>query len=238
MAASDDGIVPVASASAFDAIVKLNCRGTHMEVPKNLLLSSSYFNSLFGGTGFTSVKPDAEVFVDCDADVFREMLAYLEFGARKYSYLHSTLMVKIFDKFGVPYKVKTPEVPRDDVVEFRTRLIAFLKPFLEQLSTGLSAEENSVKILVLMVPSASTPEIFVSPDDSGEMKAKVIVRDDEALLIRKVYNEFSDDTIFDKFMSPLFSALNNNNNTTVSFLLRKRKLGDRGYSFVCTVKKL
>lgn len=79
----------------MDSIITLNLRGTKKQYYKSLLIKSPYFSCLLGeSTVWSKTKPneDESYFVDCDADMFENIISYLEIGE-----------LKTFDKYGKEY---------------------------------------------------------------------------------------------------------------------------------------
>lgn len=85
--------------------ITLNARGTQITLYKDFLLQIKYFNCLLGNEQWKSASPvDNAYFIDCDADVFLDIISYVEFGEfRKNTYSKSFLR-KVMDKFGIEYE--------------------------------------------------------------------------------------------------------------------------------------
>ena len=82
---------------SFSIRVTLDCRGEHIIVYKHILAKSVYFALIFK----TVRDVDTPIFVDCDIDAFRELLAYMEFGRFRTQYFSMGYLKDLCDKFGI-----------------------------------------------------------------------------------------------------------------------------------------
>lgn len=136
--------------SDFDTIIKIDARGKIIKVYKHILMNSVYFRNIFD-VKFknTSIQEDGSYFVDCDADIFKELLAYMETKCFKSPVMYNPKYMKfITDKFGIDWQPKKREHKVDIMkknndkqkMDFKKSLLDFVKKHIENGNLIISLE--------------------------------------------------------------------------------------------------
>ena len=91
--------------------VIINARGVLIEVYKSVLLHSTspfFRNLLVSNLSFAESTPreDGSYFIDCDEDVLRSLLSYMEFGLWPTMRYNPTYLKAVCDKFAIDYTPK------------------------------------------------------------------------------------------------------------------------------------
>ena len=89
-------------------IILLDARGKKYEVYRSVLILSQYFNNMLGEGEFKKSKKrdDGSYYVDCDIEILKLMIGYIETGILRYSRYNTKYLVKIFAKFGINLEYK------------------------------------------------------------------------------------------------------------------------------------
>jgi hypothetical protein len=135
----------------FNTIVKIDARGKIIKVYKHILMNSMYFRNIFDEVKFgtTAKQEDGSYFIDCDADIFRELLAYMETKTFKSPMMFNSKYIKFMtDKFGVDWEPKKRE-HRIDIIkkenekqktEFKQNLLNFVSNHIKNNNFVFSIE--------------------------------------------------------------------------------------------------
>lgn len=105
----------------FETLIKLDCRGTLIKVYKYTLAKSVYFCCLLGINGSQMAKPqeDGSYFIDCDEDVFRELLCYMEYGFTRTVKFRPEYIKNLCDKFGIESQEKIKLTKEEKEIKLR-----------------------------------------------------------------------------------------------------------------------
>lgn len=93
----------------FDTLVKIDCRGEIIKIYKHLLAKSVYFCFLIKSK--ETQQEDGSYYLDCDPDIFRELLAYMETGKLRKTEYAVSYIEAMCDKFGIEHNIKRKKKP-------------------------------------------------------------------------------------------------------------------------------
>ncbi len=94
----------------MNEIITIDARGELIKVYKSTLAltTSPVFKNLIGDGDFCQNKKqdDGSYFIDCDGDVFRHLLAYIEMGIFPTVRYSPRYLKEICDKFAIPIEIE------------------------------------------------------------------------------------------------------------------------------------
>jgi hypothetical protein len=137
--------------SDFESTVKLDLRGKIIKVRQYILLESVYFRNMLGMGEFkvnTSCDENGSYFIDCDEDVFRELLCWMEFGIPKSIYgqpgivsgLNPSFIKREAEKYGIslPSRKHVSKKEKEDV--FKSDLINSVSDYIKTIISSCSSD--------------------------------------------------------------------------------------------------
>ncbi len=135
----------------------LDLRGEHISLYIESLIKISYFKDL---------KGEEPYFVDCDADVFREILSYTEFGIFRRSKYEKLYLRKVMDKLGVQYDFKD-FATETELIEYQEQQILNLvtPDIINMIDDGITMIETDKETLSLEYDRINFEVDFISMED-------------------------------------------------------------------------
>jgi hypothetical protein len=121
-----------------EKIILLDARGEKYKVCESILKLSQYFNNMLGGSEFKGSKKqdDGSYYVDCDIEVLKLMIGFIETGILLHTRYDMKHLRKIFAKFGIILEYKKR---LDPTKEFEQN---FLKQLQQIVNENLEAKNH------------------------------------------------------------------------------------------------
>lgn len=112
-----------------DQIIKFDVRGKIISTYQSTIsrIDSAYFKAILGVSGFKQTPQiDGSYFVDCNPDIFRWILGFIETGEYPHTDYNLKYIRKVCEKFDIPLKISIKKK-----VLIRDRIIKHLKETLK-----------------------------------------------------------------------------------------------------------
>ncbi len=146
----------------FDTLVKIDCRGEIIKIYKHLLVKSVYFCFLVKKE--ENKQEDGSYYLDCDLDIFRELLAYMETGKLRKTEYAVSYIEAMCDKFGIEHDIKRKKKPtKEDELETLSKIKEKqIKEFSNKLRSfiGENIKPNEACVIKFIIGQVSEFKII------------------------------------------------------------------------------